>query len=194
MVIGRGRRREYPNQHCLLLLRVLHNFRLRIPKGTPKGSSDLRSHPVVMVLLLRKTTRKKAGHAQNLLPVRATSWRGQVTFGSHVTTTTKKKARYKAGHAHNLLPDRATSRQVLFRSRDFVTSGQKAILGRIWHNFRLRMPRTYFRRGHLTYVTSGHVTSGCSTANNNWAVPIYYWQSKQSYIDSWQRHTFYLHD
>jgi hypothetical protein len=65
MVIGRGRRREHPNQHCLLLLRVLHNFRLRTPKRNPKGSSDLRSHPVAMVLLLRKKARKKAGHVQN---------------------------------------------------------------------------------------------------------------------------------
>ena len=37
------------------------------------------------------------------------------------------------------------------------TSGQKASLGRILRNFRLRMRITYF--GH---VTSGHVTSGCS--------------------------------
>ena len=33
--------------------------------------------------------------------------RGQLTFGSHVTT--KKKTREKAGHAQNLLPDRASS-------------------------------------------------------------------------------------
>ena len=48
-----------------------------------------------------------------------------MTFGSHVTTT-KKKAREKSGHAQNLLPVRDTSGQGLFRSRDFVTSGQKA--------------------------------------------------------------------
>ena len=36
---------------------------------------------------------------------------GQVTFGSHVTTT-KKKAREKPGHAQNLLPVRATSGHV----------------------------------------------------------------------------------
>jgi hypothetical protein len=122
MVIRRGRRREHPNQHCLLLLRVLHNFRLRMhtPKGTPKGSSDLWSHPVAMLLLLRKKRGGKAGHAQNLLPVRATSgqghfMKGQVTFGSHVTTI-KKKAREKAGHAQNILPDSASFGQVHFRS------------------------------------------------------------------------------
>jgi hypothetical protein len=45
MVIGRGRRREHPNQHCLLLLRVLLNFRLcmRTPKETPKGSTEVTS-------------------------------------------------------------------------------------------------------------------------------------------------------
>ena len=60
-------------------------------------------------------------------------------------TTTKKKAREKSEHAQNILPDRATSGQVLFRSRDFVTSGQKAPLGRILCNFLLRMHITYFR-------------------------------------------------
>ena len=87
--------------------------------------------------------------------------RYQMTFGSHVTTT-KKKARENAGHSQNLLPVRATSGQCLFQSRDLVISGQKALLGRIWRIFRLRMRRTYFRTGHVTDVTSGHITSGCS--------------------------------
>ena len=128
-----------------------------------------------------------------------------MTFVSHVTTT-KKKTWEKARHAQDLLPVRATSGQGLFRLRDFVTSGQKAPLWRIWRHFRLRMRRTYFRTGplpdkassshvtlslpvkrlyqggyvatsgcacaehtsrygHLTDVTSGHVTSGCSTAS-----------------------------
>ena len=37
---------------------------------------------------------------------------------------------------------------------------KKAPLERILCNFRLRMSRTYFRIGHVTNVTSGHVTSG----------------------------------
>jgi hypothetical protein len=109
-----------------------------------------------------------------------------VTFGSHVTTTkrkargkaghaekhsqgtiAKKKAREKAGHAQNLLPVRTTSGHVLFRSRDFVTFGQKAPQGRIWRHFLLRMRRTYFRTGHVTDVTSGHVTSGSTTAQHH---------------------------
>ena len=61
MDIVRGRRREHPNQHSLLLLRVSHNFQLRTPKGTPKGSSDLRSHPVAMLILLRKERGIKPG-------------------------------------------------------------------------------------------------------------------------------------
>ena len=119
MVIGRGRRREHPNQHCLLLLRVLHNFRLRIhtPKGTPKGSSDFRSLPVAMLLLLRKKTGGKAGHAQNLLPVRATSghglfqsrnWRHFRSKGS----TRADMAQHPVAHAQNILPDRVTSGHV----------------------------------------------------------------------------------
>jgi len=37
--IGRGRRREHSNQHCLLLIRGLYNFQLRMrtPKKNPKG-------------------------------------------------------------------------------------------------------------------------------------------------------------
>jgi hypothetical protein len=147
MVIGRGRRREHPNQHCLLLLRVLHNFRLcmRTPKETPKGSTDFWSHPVAMLLLLRKKRGEKAGHAQNILQDSATS--GQATSG-HVTD---------------------------------VTSGQKAPLGRILCNYRLRMRRTYFRFRWLTSCpvmwlpdTSLPVAPHRSSANATWAVPIYY--------------------
>jgi hypothetical protein len=71
MNIGCGRRREHPNQHCLLLW-VLHNFRLRIPREPRRESSDLRSHPV-------------AGHAQNILPVMASS--GHVTLSLPVKNT-----------------------------------------------------------------------------------------------------------
>ena len=120
MVIGRARRREHPNQHCLLLLRVLHNFRLRIhtPKGTPKGSNDLRSLPVAMLLLLRK---KNAGEKLGM-----------------------RRTYFRSGQ----LPDMASSSHVTD-----VTSGQKAPLGRIWHNIRLHMRRTYFRTESLP-VTS----------------------------------------
>jgi hypothetical protein len=65
MVIGRGRRREHPmdsskESRDLRSLQVLRNFRLRMrtPKGTPKGSSDLKSHPVAM---LRKNAGEKRG-------------------------------------------------------------------------------------------------------------------------------------
>ena len=84
----------------------------------------------------------------------------------------KEKNAGKTGHAQNILPVRAISRQGLFRSRDFDTSGQKAPLGWILRNFRLRMRRTYFRTWHVTDVTSGlvtgvisgHVTSGSSSS------------------------------
>ena len=85
------------------------------------------------------------------------------------------------------LPDRASSGHVTNGS-----SVKKAPLGRIWHNFQLRMRRTYFRTSHVTdvtsghvtdvtsghvasgHVTSGHVTSDSSTANAALSVPIYY--------------------
>ena len=99
MVIGRGRRREHPNQHCLLLLRVLHNFRLRTPKGNPEGrSSDLRSHPVAMLLLLRKKRGKKQGMRRTYfqsgpLPDRASPGHVTDVTSAHVTDVT-------AGHAY----------------------------------------------------------------------------------------------
>ena len=74
--------------------RILCNFRLRMRthKGTPKGSRDLRSLPVAMVLVLLYyifydcyKRGGEAGHAQNMLPVRASS--GHVTSG-HVTDFT----------------------------------------------------------------------------------------------------------
>ena len=107
MAIGRGRRREHPNvtseegSRNLRSLLVLHNFRLRMHtlKGTPQGSSDLSSNPVAMLLLLRKKRGGKAGHVQNLIPVRATS--GQGLFRSRDFVTSGQKNR----HAQNILPD-----------------------------------------------------------------------------------------
>ena len=52
----------------------------------------------------------------------------------------------------NILTVRVTSAQDLFRSSDFLTSGQKA---QLW----LHMRRTYFQTGHVTDVTSGHLTN-----------------------------------
>ena len=50
-------------------------------------------------------------------------------------------------------------RRTYFRTGPLpVISGQKALLWRIWCNFRLRMRRTYFRTGNVIGVTSGHVT------------------------------------
>jgi hypothetical protein len=80
---------------------------------------------------------------------------------------------------------RSISRQGLFRSRDFDTSGQKAPLGWILRNILLRIRRTYFRTGHVTDVTSGLVSFPVtwlpvaphrSSANTNWAVdPVWKW-------------------
>ena len=74
-------------------------------------------------------------------------------------------------------PDRASVSHVT------VISGQKAPLGRIWCNFRLRIRRTYFRTGHVTDVTSSHVTNGSTTAQHHRkydvSVPIYYSEDRQ---------------
>ena len=138
--IRRGRHREHPKDTSkgsrnIRSLRMLHNFQLRMrtPKGSPTGSSDLGSHPVAMILLLRKKRGKKRE---------------------------MRRTYFRSGP----LLDMATSEQFLFRSRDFVTSDQKATLRRIVRNFRLHMRRTYFRTGHVTDVTSGHMTTGCSSS------------------------------
>ena len=146
MVIGRGRRREHPNQHCLLLLRVLHNFRLRAPKGTPKRvkwpSVRSGSHGTT-------TKKKKRGKKPGM---RRTYFRsGPLHEGVKwpsvaILLLLRKKLGKKPG-----------MRRTYFRSRWLC-------------HFRLRMRRTYFRTGYLIDVTSGHVTfghvtSGCSTAS-----------------------------
>ena len=102
-------------------------------------SRDLRSHPVSHVTTTtKKKAREKAGHTQNLLPVKATS--GQDLFRSRAFVISGQKAPLGRIWYHFRLHMRRT----YFRSRplpDRVTSG------------------------HVTDVTSGHVTSGCSTAS-----------------------------
>jgi hypothetical protein len=73
-----------------------------------------------------------------------------------------------------------SSGQDLFRSRDFVTSGQKAPLGRILRNFRLRMCITYFRTVHMTDITSGHVTY-VTSGHAQWSDPPQIWLQLSPY-------------
>jgi hypothetical protein len=117
------------------------------PMEPRSGSSDIRSHLVAMLLLLRKKCGKKSG---------------------------MRRTYFRSGP----LLDMATSGQCLFRSCDFVTSGQKATLRGIWHNFLLCMRRTHFRTmtdvtsGHVTGITSGHVTSDHLTSGHaQWSDP-----------------------
>jgi hypothetical protein len=133
MIIGRGRRREHLNQHCLLLW-VLHNFRLRIrtQREPRSGSSDIWSHPVAMVLILRKKRGKKPGMRRTYfrsrpLPDRASS--------SDVTLSLPVKM-FPLGRI--LCNFRLRMRRTYFRTGHMtdVTSG------------------------HVTDVTFGHVTSG----------------------------------
>ena len=97
-------------------LRVLRNIRLRIPKGTPKGSNDLWSYPV---LLLRKKRGKKPG-------MRRTYFRSltlPVTSIFHFRSkgpTRADMAQIPVVHAHNILPDSATSGHM---TSGHVTSG-----------------------------------------------------------------------
>ena len=78
------------------------------PREPRRGSSDLRSHPVAMLLLLRKKRGEKSGHAQNLLPIRTAS--GQVLFLSRdfrsKGPTRADIAQLLVVHVQNILPDR----------------------------------------------------------------------------------------
>ena len=117
-------------------LLVLCNFQLRMrtPKGTPNGSNDLRSHPVAMLLLLRKKRGEKPGMRRTYfrsgpLPDRVSS--SHVTLSLPIKRPTRANmAQLPVAHAHNILPDMATS-------------------------------------GHMTDVTSGHVTSGRTTSQHH---------------------------
>jgi hypothetical protein len=98
--------------------------------------------------------RASSGHMTLSLPVK------RPHKGRYGTTSGCACAEHTYGHG-------------IFRSHDFVTPVKKAPLCRICRNFRLHIRRTYFRTGHVTDitsdqvadVTSGHVTSGSSTAS-----------------------------
>jgi hypothetical protein len=135
MVIGRERPREHPKDTSegvtwLRSLRVLHNLRLcmHTPKRTPKGvkwpSVTSGSH----VTTTKKKAGEKAGHAQNLLPVRAPSEQG--LFRSRDWRHFRSKGHIKAdiaqlpvAHAYNILPDTwLTSLPVMWLTSLPVTS------------------------------------------------------------------------
>ena len=106
---------------------MLRNFRLRTLKGTPKGSSDfwVTSGSHVTTTTTKKKAREKAGHAQNLLPVRNTS--AQRLFRSHdfVTSvqdpTRENIAQLPVAHAQNILPDMVISGHVTDVTSGHVT-------------------------------------------------------------------------
>ena len=117
MVKGCGRRREHPNNTSegftwpsvttgVAQLPIAHSH----TQGTPKRSSDLRSHPVAMVLLYYYYEKNagKTGHAQNILQDKASSgpsrdWRHFWWKGP----TRADIAQLPVARAHNILPDRA---------------------------------------------------------------------------------------
>ena len=110
------------------------------PREPRRGSSDLGSHPVVMLLLLRKKRGEKAGHAQNLLPVRAPS--------GHVTLPLPVK---KAPLGRIWRNFRLRMRRTYFMT-GHVTD---VTFGHVNNG----------TSGHVTNVTSGHVTSGSTPSN-----------------------------
>ena len=106
------------------------------PMEPRKGSSDIRSHPVAMLLLLRKKRGKKPGMCRTYfrsgpLPDRASY--------SHVTGVTSVQNTLLGWIWGNF---RLCMRRTYFRTITNVTSG------------------------HMTDVTSGHVTSGHVTSGS----------------------------
>ena len=123
---------------------MLHNFRLRTPKGTPKGSSDLWSHPV---LLLRKKRGKKPGMRGTYfrsgpfpeLRIPKGTPKGSSDLWSHPVLLLRKKRGKKPG-----------MRRTYFR---YGTLPERASSGHV----------TDVTSGHVTDFTSGHVTSGSTS-------------------------------
>ena len=117
-------------------------------KGTPKESSDLRSHPIAMLLLLKKKRGKRHG-------MRRIYWLRTLRSSSgHVTLSLPAKRPHKGG-------DGATSDCACAEH----TSGQYHFRSRDWCHFRSR----HFRSCAMVRSTAR------STANTNLSVPIYYW-------------------
>ena len=129
---------------------VLRNFRLRMrtPKGTPKGSNDLRSHQVSnCTTVLLLRKEKKRG--------------GKKPF--------MRRTYFRSGP----LPDRATSAQKGPTRADIAqlpVAHRQNILPDRARDWR------YFRSRHIQSCAMVRSTAR-STANNNWAVPIYYLHS-----------------
>ena len=131
-------------------------------KGTPKGSTDLWSHLVAMLLLLRKKCGEKRICAEY------TSGKGHFRTGPLSVTwlypfrskgpSRADMAQLPVVHAQNIFPDRTASGQGLVLSCDFVTSGKKGPARSNMSQLRLHMHRTFFRTGHVTDITSRHVT------------------------------------
>jgi hypothetical protein len=123
------------------------------PRTLPKGSRDLRLLWVLRNFRLRMQTPKGTPKGSNDLRSHQVA--------NCTTVLLLRKGKKRGGKSRSCAEH--TSDQDRFRAGplpDRVTSGQKAPLGRILRNFRLRIRRTYFRIWHVTDVTSGHVTSG----------------------------------
>ena len=91
------------------------------PKGAPKGSNDLRSHPVAMLLLLRKTRGKKRGMRRTYFrswPLLDRASSGKCLFRSRDWRHFRSKGPTRTDIAQNILPDRARDWHHL-RSRDW---------------------------------------------------------------------------
>jgi hypothetical protein len=110
-VIGRGRRREHPmdTSERITWPSVITNVaQLPVPytQENPEGIKWPGSHLVALLLLLRKKRGEKAGHAQNLLPVRAACGRPLlVTWRCHFRSkgqTMAYIAQLPVAHAHTI--------------------------------------------------------------------------------------------
>jgi hypothetical protein len=150
-------------QFPMVIGRILFNMGAKLPEH-PNDTSERVTWPSVTT----GVAQLPVAHAHTQGNPEGVKW-PLVTSSSHGTTILhfvllRKNAGEKTRHAQNILL--ASFGHVTAGShRTYVTSGQKAPLGRILCNFRLLMRRKNFRAWHVTDVTSGHVTSGSSTAN-----------------------------
>ena len=140
MVIGRGRRREH--------LQPTFCTTTKTKRGKKPGISRtyFRTEPLPVTSVWR--------HFRSNL----------YYYSSNKKDADMRRTYFRSGP----LPNRDSSGRVTWS-----LPVKKVPLGRILCNFRLRMRRTYLRTGqvndiisgHMTYVISGHVTSGSTSQN-----------------------------
>jgi hypothetical protein len=130
-------------------LRMLHNFRLRIPKRTPKGVNWAW---VTCGSPVTTTKKKKRGKKPGMRRTYFRSVPLPVTWLCHFRPkdpTRTDMTQFSVAHAQNILPDRVTSGHMTDVTSGHVTD---VTSGRTTSNVALSVPIYYCRGGDRNYL------------------------------------------